>query len=359
MAFLGKALAQHLSDELDIDIDDITKALESFHIGDKEKNGKKSLTSSKVENGKKKLVTPKTETVNKKAASKSVTSAPNKKAVIQTTLVPDKKVLSTTAKKTVSTKKDAGDIHTCEHLKPKQKVICGKTARNFIEQENGNKAWFCGTEKSGCYATELKAKTKKEMEITSVIKTNAKTTPKPKGAQKGTNADRNLESEKRSKSLIDTVAYHRSFNVVSHKTADGKSVHIEKKLRALVDKTTDEFYGILDEDDKTILPLTKEVIRTIEGNGCHIRHETNKTAYTKRDKTLTNNNISTSTAISTKESEDEESENEDENKKGKGGEEDDESEEAADDDGEEDEDGEEEDDDEDIVLADSEDESDE
>lgn len=115
--------------------------------------------------------------------------------------------------------------------------VCGKRAKNKLD----NGEWRCGTEKTGCYAMYLKkAKTKK--------KSNPVT-------------QANIKAE----ALINKVI--KNGPVVTVKKVKGSSppLYMDFKNRILY-RENKVAYGVLDDDDKTILPLGDEQIRILEAS---------------------------------------------------------------------------------------------
>ena len=130
MNFLREDLLNHLSKELEIDVDDITQAFETFTLSSPKSAPKGS--KAKVSTVKGKVVTSK---VN------YATTKPNTKVI-------NKKVTTVTKKG-----------HECERIKKGQTEPCGKNALRSIKDDDGEH-WYCGSEKSaGCYKSELNLRT--------------------------------------------------------------------------------------------------------------------------------------------------------------------------------------------------------
>lgn len=231
MSTFGSLLAAHLAKKLDVSIEDVTEALESFSPKSE------PMVVSKKKTEPKKAVTP--------PPKKQVKDAP-------------------VAKKTDKTV----EKHLCERIKKGQSEKCGKNASKCIE-EGKKKRWFCGTEKGGCYHSELNILAKKESEKESVSK-NAKSTATKKSSAPKTNEDRKVSSEVKSKSLVQKVI--KQLDILPKKV-NGKTLHMEKISRALIDPNTREFYGILDDDNQTVLPLDSKTIKMVESAGHTIRQE--------------------------------------------------------------------------------------
>ena len=249
MSLFGSSLASHLAQKLDIPVEDVTEALESFL----------EVTSTK----KKEVVQKKTkDTAPPKKPVKAEAPPSKKQAKAEVAAPPSKKPVKNEGAKT-------NEKHTCERIKKGQTEKCGKNAMRFIEDGN-KKRWYCGTEKAGCYLSELNVKAKKDSEKEAIpANTKSASTKKSSSAPK-TNTDRKLLSENKSKSLVQTVI--KQLDILPKKV-NGKTIHMEKGSRALIDPQTREFYGILDEDNQTILPLDAKTIKMIESAGHTIRQE--------------------------------------------------------------------------------------
>jgi hypothetical protein len=143
-----------------------------------------------------------------------------------------------------TSKKDAKG-HTCEYtIKGKDGPrICGKPAKNEVEG-----MWVCGTENNGHYKSALGASEKVK------AKSKGKDSPKPKVVPKG-------------KGKVITQKFSKNSKIQVHETATGSGIFIELETRICFDKKNPkEAYGILDEDNETILPLTQEAIDFLEAH---------------------------------------------------------------------------------------------
>ena len=261
MSLFGSLLASHLAQKLDLPVEDIIEALESFT--------ETASTKKKVEEPQKKakvtVVPPKKSSAKEAPPSKKQPAkedAPSKKSTTKEAAPPPKKSLTKEDTKT-------NEKHTCERVKKGQTEKCGKNAMRFIEDGN-KKHWYCGTEKAGCYLSELNIKTKKDSEKEAIPTNTKSTSTKKSSSVSKTNTDRKLLSENKSKSLVQTVI--KQLDILPKKV-NGKTIHMEKVSRALVDPQSKEFYGILDEDNQTILPLDAKTIKMIESSGHTIRQE--------------------------------------------------------------------------------------
>jgi len=157
--------------------------------------------------------------------------------------------------KKASTKtSDEEEEHTCERTigGKEGSRICGKKAKNEL-----NDMWFCGTEKSGCYKSALgKAAT--------APKTKAKVVP-AKGSAKGKAAG-----------VVQKVVKKERISLTEVPSGSGIWVDLNN-FRTVYSQDPKEAYGILDEDDETILPLTEEAVAFAEAHGLPIRKKTTKT----------------------------------------------------------------------------------
>ena len=141
--------------------------------------------------------------------------------------------------------------HTCERtINGKDgSRICGKTANNEL-----NDMWFCGTEKSGCYKSALgKAPAPKGKSAAPKAKTVAK------GASKG-----------KASAVVQKVQKKERLNLVEVPAGSGVWVDLNH-FRMVYSQDPKETYGLLDEDDETVLPLTEEAINFAEAHNIPIR----------------------------------------------------------------------------------------
>jgi len=251
MSSFGSSLASHLAKKLNLPIEDITEALESFGGG---------TVSGGSSSEKKASSTQKKSTIPPKKQTTTIVPPPKKQAKNDDTKLAEK--------------------HTCERIKKGQSEKCGKNAMRCVDDGN-KKHWYCGTEKAGCYLSELNIKAKKDSDKESVSVNNKSTGSKKSSSAPKTNVDRKVLSDNKSKSLVQTVL--KQLDVLP-KTVNGKKLHMEKTSRALIDPQTREFYGMLDEDNLTILPLDDKTIKFIESGGHTIRQEkTLKTVHKQRE----------------------------------------------------------------------------
>ncbi len=184
----------------------------------------------------------------------------------------------------VENKKD--ENHTCMHQK-RDKSLCGNNAKRSLKID-GKEQWFCGTEKSGCYAARLKTNAKKELADTAdtTVKNAVKgKAVEGKGKAPTTNAERKKASDNNAKSLLVKVIEQKEINCISKNTKSHGKLHMDKSTRALCDPKTSEWYGVLDEDNDTILPIDNKTMKWLEGNNCIIRQTgTNKTQAKHRSR---------------------------------------------------------------------------
>lgn len=150
------------------------------------------------------------------------------------------------AKSKTTTKKTSDDKHACAHLVNGKDGarICGANAKNELNGE-----WFCGTDKSGHYKTHL-SKTEKSAP--------AKKAPKA------------TSGPAKAKQLVDKVVKKEGLDL--HEVPAGSGVWVDlKHHRIVVDPDTEEVVGVLDEDNETILPLTKKASAFAEAHNLTIR----------------------------------------------------------------------------------------
>ena len=169
----------------------------------------------------------------------------------------------------VSSENSSNDSHKCERIPRGKDEPCGKTAKNYID-EDGEIHWYCGTENGGCYKCILgqqNRQTKVVPKKPSAPKSSKKAAPKPttlKGKKKL--ADTNSES------LIKKVTKRQQL-LLKKKTVNGKKVYMDDNTRVLVDKSTREAYGKLAKNNKDIKPLDDDDVRWLEASGISIRKE--------------------------------------------------------------------------------------
>lgn len=216
MAAFGNALAQHMADKLNVDIDDVIGAFDSFVSGDAPK--------AKVAPAK------------SKAAPKAKTSA-------------------------------ATSGSTCERYKRGQTDPCGKAAKRTVADAEGVDHWYCGSDKSGCFSIMLKASSEKALSDSGTKKTTGATSKK----KAMTNESRKEIANTKSESLLRKVTQTKKLSTMSIVTSSFGKIWYDKNTRVLFDKVTHEAYGILDESNEKILPLDDENIRWLEASNYTIR----------------------------------------------------------------------------------------
>jgi hypothetical protein len=260
MSEYGEAFTTHMAEKLNSSVEDVMDALATFTFTP---NGtpKKGTAKSSVQK-----TTPK--------AAPKVTAKSPIKTPAKTIKTPQKSndiTAKTTAKKTPA-KKNTDNDHTCERIKKGQTDVCGKKALRSLG-DGEDEHWYCGTEKAGCYHSELNVAVKKDVENKIVSKKqSAAGTKKPTG--KAATAIKKTAGAEVAKNLLKSVNHVKDLNIISITTKSHGKVWFGKESRALVDRVKKEFYGILDDDDDTILPLDKETIRMLEAAGQNIRQTT-------------------------------------------------------------------------------------
>ena len=184
---------------------------------------------------------------------------------------PSQKTVPNKATKTTKVKTiQNNEKHTCERIPRAKTEPCGKNASRFIEID-GEKHWYCGTEKSACFKSILTAQNRVTKSTASKVPSSA-----PKGGAK-TNVDRAKESDIKSKSLADKITKKRKFNPV--KTTIGKEIHyVDRETKIAFDRTTKEAYGLF--KDGKIVELEDAQIRILEANNSLIRE---KSVKSKKD----------------------------------------------------------------------------
>lgn len=173
---------------------------------------------------------------------------------------PKKKAAAKTSTKAKGSKK-TDEKHTCERTinGKEESRICGKNASNELDG-----MWFCGTEKSGCYKSAL-SKSPAKASAKATGKAGGVKAPIAKGASKGKPAVVVQKVQKRERLNLQEIP-------------EGSGIWVDlKNYRMVYCQDPKEVYGILDDDDETILPLTEETITFAEGHGIPIRAAAPKT----------------------------------------------------------------------------------
>jgi hypothetical protein len=293
-------LAQHIAKELDVSEKKVLKALDSFSVSND------ADTTADTKKNKRFIVTEPKPTKKTVEKEKPVTLTKTPESKIAKKVVPstkDAKLLGKTASITEKEpKKSNTSNNSCQRIKRGQKEPCGKPSKKSIEI-NGEVKWFCGTEKTGCYAAEINQLAKKETEKEKIdspsilVKNGGNTTSN--GGKKQTNADKAVSSENKAKNLLHNILKVKSVEPHAVETKSNGKIYMIDHYRALCDPKDNEFYGVLDEDGDTILPIHDEARRFLEGNNCLIRQTvTNaKTKYQKRDTVPTTNVVTSTTKI--------------------------------------------------------------
>lgn len=241
MSQYGKLLAQHLATELGKSVKDVTAALDNFTFAEKPETGSKTASNKQPEIAKKAIPEPK--------AAK------------------DTKVAKTAPAKG----KDVEEAHTCVRIKKGQTEKCGKPAKRSIES-NGKLHYYCGAEKSGCYATELNAHAKKELDNEAGKKAPSKAAGgKAPKVKTGNGADRKAAADVKSESLLKKIIPKKKFVSKSIETKSHGKVYYDIDTRYLFDKLTYEVYGVLGKDNDTIEKLSDDNVRQLEASGHTIR----------------------------------------------------------------------------------------
>ena len=153
------------------------------------------------------------------------------------------------SKKKPQAEESGDESHTCEYTPKtgaKQGTPCGHSATLEI-----GGMWYCGTQDDeGNYTGHAK----------SGAAAAAKAAPK-------TLVDKKTQSDNKSKALMKKVVPKET--TINFINIGDKWV--EPKTRLLVTKDKNEAYGVLDKDNKKILPMTEAATRYAEANGIKIR----------------------------------------------------------------------------------------
>lgn len=160
---------------------------------------------------------------------------------------PKKSAKKTTAKKTAEKASKVPETFTCDYVingKDGNQRVCGKNAKNELDD-----CHYCGTEKSGCYKSMLG-------------KAAAAPTAKKAKSAKVTKAA--------TSKVVQKVIKTAKINL--NEVPSGSGVWVDlKNHRMVYTQDPREAYGILDDDDETILPLTEEAATFAEVHNINIR----------------------------------------------------------------------------------------
>jgi hypothetical protein len=197
---------------------------------------------------------PKAKAVAKKVAPAPKAKVAKKAKTVEETKPKAKVAPKSKAKKVSSEEDEAAEVHYCEHTirgKDGTTRLCEAVAKNEVDG-----SWRCGTESSGHYKSALAAAAK------AAAKTKtAKGVPKTAAKSKATD-------------ILKKTVFKK--NVLNIQQVDG--VWIDLESRIAFEEDTRVPYGILDEDNETILPLTDESARYLEAHNHPVPVITKKAA---------------------------------------------------------------------------------
>jgi hypothetical protein len=80
-------------------------------------------------------------------------------------------------------------------------------------------------------------------------------------------------ADEKSNKLFNKIIQKKPTIVITPITTDNEKLYIDSKTRILFDKKTNEAYGVLSEDNKTILDLKQEDINFLEKCNCLIKEK--------------------------------------------------------------------------------------
>jgi hypothetical protein len=190
-------------------------------------------------------------------------------------VLPSKKVLppKKVGEKKEIPKKEVLTINKCERIKRGKEEPCGSNAKLSIKSEDGVEHWYCGTLKSGCYNSILGASKRqtKTVPLNTTKSENVGNKPKSNEPMKVKKDFTNVKS----KSLLNSVIQKKDLIIKSIEIKNGK-LWIDHATRILFDRKTEEAYGLLDEDNETILELSDKYIRLLEASNILIKKKVNK-----------------------------------------------------------------------------------
>jgi len=164
------------------------------------------------------------------------------------------------------------EVHTCERTVNGQTgpYICGKECKNEV-----GGMWYCGTENSGHYKSALSAEKK------------APVAPKGKGKGKGKGkivaskaSPKGKAAKSKSSALVAKITKMQQIDF--HEVVPESGLWIEPEFRVIADPETNEVYGILAEDNETILELTDDALKYAEVHGFTVREGSMPTPAPKR-----------------------------------------------------------------------------
>ena len=172
--------------------------------------------------------------------------------------------------------------HICSRLPRGKIAACGKNAKNRINEDDGTVNWYCGTENSGCYKSILLAQKKQ----TKLASSKPKGMPPAKKARRkylATNARRKIDSDIKSRSLIHKIIKRQRLDISKIKVGD-EILYIDHQSRVLFNRETEEAYGVLSKNNKTIESLSDENIRWLETSSIMInfKSKNKKTALKEK-----------------------------------------------------------------------------
>lgn len=182
-----------------------------------------------------------------------------------------------TSKSNKSTSKATSKMtsHLCERIPRGKAEQCGKTAKKSIE-ENGETHWYCGTEKAGCYHSILGSTNK--IEKGDKIK-KSQMEKGVGGGDKNSSSSSSADSKKSQADIKSISLIHKITKRVEVPTksimVNDKKYHINLETRVLFYRDGVAF-GVLDKDNKTILPLDDKNIRWLEASNMPIEQKNKK-----------------------------------------------------------------------------------
>lgn len=149
--------------------------------------------------------------------------------------------------------------HTCEKTVNGKDgpYVCGKDAKNEI-----GGLWYCGTEASGHYKSALTA----EKKVSAPAKgksSKGKSAPKGKAPK--------TASKSKSSALVSKI--RKLEQIDFHEVVPDSGIWIESTYRIAADPDTNEAYGILADDNETILELSSDALTFLEAHSLNVRED--------------------------------------------------------------------------------------
>lgn len=166
-----------------------------------------------------------------------------------------------------SSKTSTGECGRCMYVikkKTGESEVCGKNARNVI----GDK-WFCGTEKSGHYASERKKAGSAPQPVVftsgSALPVSSVLPKKEPVTKSGTALASKIFAR------ISGITQSSTNSAVKPTRVAGTDFFTLNPSRILIDHKSNQAYGVLDVNNRDIHPLTQENLAFLKANNIAVR----------------------------------------------------------------------------------------